>query len=119
MAVKLNDKAFALAIKLIEEGNFVNDDRGNWGEHQPQPQREKQIIDEYGMEEYERWYLGLDEDASGKERYKFPYGDFKEVHRCGVLSAEVHAAERNYFDVEVAAAHLHGMLEGAHARGKR
>jgi nucleotide-binding universal stress UspA family protein len=46
-----------------------------------------------------------------KSRYKFPYGDFENVHRCGVIAAEVRAAQRKYTDIEVAAAHLHGMLD--------
>jgi hypothetical protein len=53
--------------------------------------------------------------SSGREaksRYKFPYGDFVNVHRCAVLAAESRAGQRKYTDVELAAAHLHGMLEG-------
>jgi hypothetical protein len=42
---------------------------------------------------------------------KFPYGDFGHVHRCGVLAAENRAAQRKYFDIESAAAHLHGVLD--------
>src|SRR4051812_46399401 len=54
-----------------------------------------------------------DEFAEGtKARYKFPYGDFEKVHRCGVLAAESRAGQYKYLDVEAAAAHLHGMLEG-------
>jgi hypothetical protein len=37
--------------------------------------------------------------------------DFARVHRCGVLAAENRAAQRKYFDIESAAAHLHGMLD--------
>jgi hypothetical protein len=32
------------------------------------------------------------------------------VHGCGVLSAGVRAGQRKRYDVEKAAAHLHGML---------
>ncbi|MGZ4258573.1 MAG: hypothetical protein ACXVRE_12495, partial [Gaiellaceae bacterium] len=46
-----------------------------------------------------------------KGRYKFPYGDFENVHRCGVLAAESRAGQYKYFDIENAAAHLHGMLD--------
>jgi hypothetical protein len=41
----------------------------------------------------------------------FPYGDFENVHRCGVLSAEVRAGQRKYADIEAAASHLHGMID--------
>jgi hypothetical protein len=36
----------------------------------------------------------------------------KNIHRCGVLAAESRAGQYRYLDVEAAAAHLHGMLEG-------
>ncbi|MET8807826.1 hypothetical protein [Streptomyces sp. NPDC004546] len=50
-----------------------------------------------------------------KGRYKFPYGVFERVHRCGVLSAEVRAGQQKYADIENAAAHLHGLLDGRRA----
>jgi hypothetical protein len=42
-------------------------------------------------------------------------GDFADVHRCALLSAESRAGQYDYEDVKSAAAHLHGMLEGARA----
>jgi len=33
------------------------------------------------------------------------------VHRCGVLSAESRAGQYKHFDIEKAAAHLHGMID--------
>jgi hypothetical protein len=60
-----------------------------------------------------KWYLGIDgqEDPDNKGRYKFPYSDFDKVHRCGLLAAESRAGQRKYYDIELAVAHLHGMLE--------
>jgi len=60
-----------------------------------------------------KWYLGEDdEDAEGtKARCKFTYGDFENVHRCGVLAAESRAGQYKHADIESAAAHLHGMLD--------
>jgi hypothetical protein len=49
--------------------------------------------------------------AATKAHYKFPYGDFEDVHRCAVLSAEVRAAQYEHDDIQIAAAHLHGMLD--------
>jgi hypothetical protein len=71
------------------------------------------FIEDHGIPAYGRWHLGVDDDSprSAKEHYKFPYGDFERVHRCGVLAAESRAAQRDYDDVHSAAAHLHGMLE--------
>jgi hypothetical protein len=115
MAVKLNNRAFEYATDLIEQGKFVFDERDMWSEHQPSAQDENEFIKKHGFGEYGKWYLGIDtdEDEDNKERYKFPYGDFEKVHRCGVLSAESRAGQYKHFDIERAAAHLHGMIDAA------
>jgi hypothetical protein len=111
--VRLNQRAFDHAKGLIADGKAVIDDRDAWSEHQPTAQQENDVIREHGWDEYARWYLGINEEASEKtkERYEFPYGDFKKVHRCGVISAESRAAQYKHPDIESAAAHLHGMLD--------
>jgi hypothetical protein len=113
MTVTLNDKAFDHAKTLIKEGRYVYDERDDWSEHQPTAAQENLFIEEHGFAEYARWYLGVDRDQpeDTKGRYKFPYGDFEKVHRCGLLAAESRAGQRKYFDIELAVAHLHGMLE--------
>jgi hypothetical protein len=113
VSVKLNDRAFDHAKSLIKEGKYVLDERDDWSEHQPSAREENEFIEKHGWSEYALWRLGVDTDADEdtKARYKFPYGDFKKVHRCGVLAAESRAAQRKYDDIEAAAAHLHGMLE--------
>ena len=113
MAVKLNRASFDQARTLIREGKFVADDRDAWSEHQPSAEQENRYIEEHGFAAYARWYLGVDdeEDEDTKARYKFPYGDFERVHRCGVLAAESRAGQRKYYDIELATAHLHGMLD--------
>ncbi len=113
MAVTLNQAAFTHAKKLVGEGKAVRDDRDAWSEHRPSADQENAYLKEHGVAAYARWYLGIDdqhgEDTKG--RYTFPYGDFEDVHRCGVLSAEVRAAQYKHGDIERAAAHLHGMLD--------
>jgi hypothetical protein len=115
MAAKLNQRAFDHAKKLVEAGKVVLDERDDWSEHQPTAARENEFIERHGVDEYARWHLGVDPShgEEAKARYKFPYGDFTAVHRCGVLAAEVRAAQQDYTDIEVAAAHLHGMLDAA------
>jgi hypothetical protein len=113
MAVRLNRSAGDYAQKLIDDGKFVADDRDDWSEHQPSADEENRFIEEHGWTEYGRWHLGID-DEMGKDtkgHYKFPYGDFEKVHRCGVLAAEVRAAQRDYTDIQLAAAHLHGAID--------
>jgi hypothetical protein len=113
MAVKLNGRAFEHAQRLINEGKVVIDDRDAWSEHQPSAQQENKFVDEHGWDEYGKWYLGVDDEAdeSTKAHWKFPYGDFERVHRCGLLAAESRAGQRKYFDIERAVAHLHGMVD--------
>jgi hypothetical protein len=61
--------------------------------------------------------LGINEEKhkNTKGRHEFPYGDFENVHRCGVLTAESRAAQYKHFDIESAAAHLHGMIDAKHS----
>ncbi len=118
MAVKLNKQAFEHATKLIEQGKFVFDEKDMWSEHQPSTQEENEYIREHSFGGYAQWFLGIDsdEDEDNKGRYKFPYGDFEKVHRCGVLAAESRAGQYKYDDIEDAAAHLHGMIDAAARR---
>ena len=117
MAMKLNEKAYAHAKKLIADGRLVVDGRDEWSAHQPSAADENSFIAEQGFDAYALWHLGVDRDASEatKGRYKFPYGDFEKVHRCGVLAVESRAGQRKYLAIELAAAHLHGLLESLHA----
>jgi hypothetical protein len=113
MAVRLHNPGYEHAQKLIAEGKVVLDDRDAWSEHQPSARDENAFIEQHGWGEYGRWHLGIDDEqaTNTKGRYKFPYGDFNDVHRCAILSAESRAAQRKYEDVKTAVAHLHGMLE--------
>lgn len=113
MAVKLNSRAFEHAKSLIKKGRYVIDDRDAWSEHKPSRHQENAYIAAHGFDAYARWHLGVDDehDVDTKSHYKFIYGDFEKVHRCGVISDESRAGQYRYHDVELALAHLHGMLE--------
>ncbi|GAA1659903.1 hypothetical protein GCM10009744_61750 [Kribbella alba] len=117
MTVKLNKRAFEHAKSLIEKGQTVMDERDDWSEHEPTAAQENEYLKEHGWDEYGQWYLGLDDEMGDetKGHYKFPYGDFRRVHRCGVISAEVRAAQQDYEDIKNAAAELHKLLDGDHA----
>ncbi|MEA2293975.1 MAG: hypothetical protein QOE86_1614 [Solirubrobacteraceae bacterium] len=117
MAVKLNNGSYAFAKRLVEQGHVALDDRGDWSEHQPSAAAQNRFIEEHGIDAYARWHLAIDNERreGTKARYKFPYGDFEDVHRCAVLAAESRAGQRKYTDVELAAAHLHGMMESLRA----
>jgi hypothetical protein len=121
VAVRLNQRAYEHAKRLIADGRLVADDRDAWSEHRPSARDENDHLEAHGFSEYGRWYLGVDDGRADdtKAHYKYPYGDFERVHRCGVLAAESRAGQYGHTDVQSAAAHLHGMIEGAHAAGRR
>jgi hypothetical protein len=111
-SLMLNQTAFAFAAQLIKEGHFVADGKGAWSEHRPSPDEENDFIRLHGFGEYAKWHLGIDGRFSEKtkRRYKFPYGDFKNVHRCGLLAAKSRAAEYRHHDIEHATAQLIEMV---------
>lgn len=113
MAVKLSERSFEFAKRLISQGRVVLDKMDDWSEDQPSTQQENRFIEEHGLTEYARWHLAVNEEYTeeDKSRYEFPYGDFQNVHRGGVIAAEVRSAQWRHTDVELAAAHLHGMLD--------
>jgi len=111
-SLTLNETAFAFAAQLIKEEHFVADGKGAWSEHRRSPDEENDFIRLHGFGEYAKWHLGIDERFSEKtkRRYKFPYGDFKNVHRCGLLAAKSRAGEYRHHDIEHAAAQLIEMV---------
>jgi len=113
MATKLNERAYQHAQTLIAERRCVLDARDDWSEHRPSAQAEDRFIEEHGWDAYQDWYLAVDDEhgEDTKARYKFPYGDFENVHRCGVISAESRAGQYRQPDVEEAARHLLRMLD--------
>jgi hypothetical protein len=115
MALTLNERAYAQAQKLIKDGRFVRDERDAWSEHRPSARQENEFIEQHGWDEYARWFLGIDDEQREhtKERHRFPYGDFQDVHRCAVLSAESRAGQYDHVDIELACAHLHGLVDGS------
>ncbi len=113
MSVTLNGRAYTFARHLIEDGRILLDERDAWSKHRPSTEQENDYIARGGFADFGRWYLGIDDryGAETKSHYKFPYGDFDCLHRCGVLAVESRAGQRKYTDIELAAAHLHGRLE--------
>jgi hypothetical protein len=111
--IELNEDASAFAAGLIKEGHIIADGKGAWSKHRPSADEENEFIRLHGFGEYAKWHLGIDEryGANTKRRYKFPYGDFKNVHRCGLLAARSRAAQYKYSDIDDAAARLIEMIK--------
>ncbi|HEY4271283.1 MAG TPA: hypothetical protein VGM65_04710 [Candidatus Udaeobacter sp.] len=110
-SIKVNEDAVAFASQLIRKGYLIVDGKGAWRKHKPSPGGENEFIRVHGFAKYAKWHLGVDERyaVNTKRRYKFPYGDFTNVHRCGLLAVKARAAEYKYHDIEDAAARLMGI----------
>ena len=113
MMIKLNQRAFQHAKHLITRRRFVLDKGDAWSEHRPTSRRQDAFVAVHGIRSYSTWFLGIDEEApeGSKARHKFPYGDFENVHRCAVVSAELRAARYRYRAIESAAAQIRALLE--------
>jgi len=124
--VKLNKNAFAYAKELITQGRIVADKKNAWADHRPGAVEENEFIRTHDFAEYAKWHLGVDETHAGdtKARYKFPFGDFKDVHRCGLLAVKSRAHQFGYGDIEKAAIRLIEIvdskeeIQSRRARGK-
>ena len=111
--IELNREAFYFARTLIVTGHFVADKKGAWSKDHPTRAAENEFIRIYGFRDYAEWYLAADERHSpnSKARFKFPFGDFQNVHRCGLLAVKARAHEYGYREIEDAAARLLQMID--------
>ena len=105
----VNKAGVAHAKKLIEAKQYVLD--SDWGDVQPNADAENDFLDSNSWEDYSGWHLGLTEGAEDDEtkaRYAFVYGDFRRIHRSGLIACVYRAAEWRHKDVELAA---HDLLQ--------
>jgi hypothetical protein len=103
---KVNRGAVAHAKKLIDSGDYVVD--SDWGEVQPTADDENRYLKSHTWPEYGSWFLGLTEGANQetKARHAFVFGDFRKVHRSGIIACHYRAAEWRHKEVELAAHRL-------------
>jgi hypothetical protein len=99
----VNTKAVARARLLIDSRQYVLD--SNWGEVQPTADDENAFLKSHSWEEYAEWHLGLTEGATDgtKARYAFVYGDFRRLHRSGLIACRYRATEWRHKEIELAA----------------
>jgi hypothetical protein len=102
----VNEQAVARAQRLIAARQYVLD--SDWGEAQLSASDETAYLRSHGWEDYAEWHLGLTEGARDgtKARYAFVYGDFRRVHRSGLIACEYRAAEWRHKEIELAAHEL-------------
>jgi len=113
MTIQLNKAAVDHARSLIRAGKVAKDQRDDWSEDAPTPDEENGFIEDHGFTEYAKWHLGddPDENVETKGRYSFPFGDFRNVHRGGVISAESRAAQNDHPSIAKAAKELLELID--------
>ena len=107
----VNDRGVARAKELIAARQYVLD--SEWGDVQPKAADENAYLESHSWEEYAGWFLGLTEGPGEetKARYAFVYGDFRRIHRSGLIAVHYRAAEWRHKAVELAAHDLLQLLD--------
>jgi len=106
----VNERAIARAKRLIQGRQYVLN--SDWGDVQPNARDENAFLKSHSWDEYGEWHLGLTEGASEetKARY-FVYGDFRRLHRTGLIACHYRAAEWRHKEIELAAHELLQLLD--------
>jgi hypothetical protein len=111
----VNRKGVEHARKLIDARQYVLESA--WGDVQPSAADENAFLESHSWDEYAAWHLGLTDGAEDetKARYAFVYGDFRRLHRMGLIACQYRAAEWRHKEVELAAHALLQLLDGTRA----
>jgi hypothetical protein len=104
----VNDAAVARCRELIKGKQYVLD--SDWGDAQPDAAAGSTYLDGHSWDDYAAWHLGLTVGANDetKARYAFVYGDYRRVHRTGLIACVYRASEWRHKAVELAA---HDLLQ--------
>ena len=104
----VNDEAVARCHELIAAKQYVLD--SDWGDVQPAAEAQNAYLERHSWSDYAAWHLGLTEGANDetKARHAFVYGDFRRVHRTGLIACVYRASEWRHKAVELAA---HDLLQ--------
>jgi hypothetical protein len=113
--MKVNQEAVNKAEALIKKRQYVLE--SEWRQAQATTEAENAFLERHDWQEYGRWFLALDQEATPetKERHNFPYGDFRRVHRSGLIAAKQRAAQNDYDEIVQAADKLLQLLDEVRA----
>ena len=102
----VNPTGVAKARALIDARQYVL--RSRWAEVQPSTDQENAYLAAHGWEAYGAWHLALTDGAGEdtKGRFAFVFGDFRRLHRMGLIACHYRAAEWGHKEVELAAHEL-------------
>jgi hypothetical protein len=111
----VNEHAVAHARRLIDARQYVL--TSEWGSVQPRAADENSFLESHSWDEYAAWHLGLTVGVQDetKARYAFVYGDFRRLHRMGLIACHYRAAEWRHKEIELAAHELLQHLDNTRA----
>jgi hypothetical protein len=100
---KVNRSGVAKARALIDAHQYRA--RSRWADVQPRADDQNAFLEAHGWKEYASWHLALTEGAPDetKARYAFVFGDFRRLHRMGLIACYYRAAEWEHTEVMIAA----------------
>ena len=104
----VNPAGVERARRLIDSRQYVL--RSKWGDVQPDADTENAYLKSHSWADYGEWHLALTDGATDetKARYAFVFGDFRRLHRSGLIACQYRAAEWRHKEVELAA---HDLLQ--------
>jgi hypothetical protein len=111
----VNKRGVAKARDLIDAGQYRV--RSRWADVQPRAAEQNAFLKAHGWQEYASWHLALTDGAPDetKGRYAFVFGDFRRVHRMGLIACYYRAAEWEHTAVMLAAHKLLMYLDKSRA----
>ena len=109
----VNEAAVTRAGQLIDRRQYVLN--SDWGNVQPNAYTQNAYLERHSWSDYAAWHLGLTDGPGdeSKARYAFVFGDFRHVHRSGLIACVYRAAEWRHKAVELAA---HDLLQRLDAK---
>lgn len=112
---EVNQAGVTKAKEMIDAGQYVLE--SEWTDAQLESDEENADLERHDWEQFGEWHLGIDNSAGEdtKAHYGFPYGDFRRVHRSGLIAAKSRAAQFGHDSIEAAAGYLLDHLDSATA----
>ena len=111
----MNRRAVMKARALIDAHQYRV--RSQWADVQPRADEQNAFLAAHGWDEYASWHLGLTVGAPDetKARHAFVFGDFRRLHRMGLIACYYRAAEWEHTAIQIAAHRLLLYLDKARA----
>ena len=99
----VNRRGISKARELIDAHQYRV--RSRWADVQLRAAEQNAFLEAHGWKEYAAWHLALTDGAPDdtKGRYAFAFGDFRRLHRMGLIACYYRAAEWEHTEVMLAA----------------